>query len=216
MSIGAMRAGIAAAIGDRKGVAATEFALLLPIMTVLFFGMLEASDALTAARRVGHAANAFADLVGQEKEITKSELDDLIVGVTRMLKPTTASGVSMKVVSVIRDPDTDKAVVSWSRDNSGGAPYANGERYPKIAKSLVNKSASLIVVEMSYDYASGLTSQVLGSTFHFDRIVSRWPRQSDEVALCGNSPLPACEDNSNASSSDGSSSGSGGRRRRRR
>ncbi|MEZ5914848.1 MAG: hypothetical protein R3C42_04375 [Parvularculaceae bacterium] len=33
--------GFGRAVRDKRGIAATEFALLLPIITLLFFGMLE-------------------------------------------------------------------------------------------------------------------------------------------------------------------------------
>ncbi len=180
--------------GDKSGMAATEFAMILPIMGVIFFGMLEASDALMMNRRVANAANSLVDMIGQEAEVTSAEVDDVMVGVTKMLEPTNASTVVMKVVSVIVDPsDPDKIIVDWSRDNQGGVPYAKNQEYTMLDDgTIVHPSASLVVVEMDYTYVSGLTNKVLNSPFHFERIVSRWPRQSAKVVLCGSSPLPAC------------------------
>lgn len=185
---------VAAAANDRVGMAATEFALILPIMGVIFFGMLEASDALMMNRRVANAANSLVDLIGQEAEITAPEIDDVMVGVTKMLDPTSASTVDMKVTSVIVDPNNPgNIIVDWSRDNHGATPYAKASTYTKLDDStIVHASASLVVVEMDYTYVSGLTNKVLSSPFNFSRVVSRWPRQSAKVILCGSSPLPAC------------------------
>ena len=176
------------------GMAATEFAMILPIMGVMFFGMLEGSDALMTNRRVANAANSLVDLIGQEAEITQSEVDDVMVGVTKMLEPTNSSSVIMKVVSVIVDPnDPNRIIVDWSRDNQGGTPYAKNSQYTLLNDgTIVHPSASLVVVEMDYTYVSGLTNKVFDSPFHFERMVSRWPRQSAKVVLCGATPLPAC------------------------
>lgn len=194
--VGGLRDRLTRARADKSGMAATEFAMILPIMGVIFFGMLEASDALMANRRVANAANSLVDLIGQEAEITPAEVDDVMVGVTNMLEPTNASTVVMKVVSVIVDPnDPDRIIVDWSRDNEGGTPYAAGQEYTVLDDAtIVHPSASLVVVEMDYTYVSGLTNKVFNSPFQFERIVSRWPRQGAKVVLCGSSPLPACTD----------------------
>lgn len=186
----------AQSLDARSGMAATEFAMILPLMGVMFFGMLEASDALMANRRVANAANSLVDLVGQEAEITPAEVDDVMVGVTNMLEPTNASTVVMKIVSVIVDPnDPNRIIVDWSRDNAGGTPYSVGQEYTILDDgTIVHPSASLVVVEMDYTYVSGLTNKVFDSPFHFERIVSRWPRRGAKVILCGSSPLPACTD----------------------
>lgn len=178
---------------DRSGMAGTEFAMILPIMILMFFGMLEVSDAMMANRRVANAANTLADLAAQETEVSTSEIDDIMTGVQDMLEPTAGSTVVMKLMSVIRDPsDPNKLVVDWSRDNSGGTPYAAGAAYSGIDTEIVPQSASLVVVEMEFDYDSGLTHKVLGVPIQFDRTVSRWPRKSAKVTLCGSSPLPPC------------------------
>jgi hypothetical protein len=84
-------------------------------------------------------------------------------------------------------------LVVWSRDNKGGSPYSAGSEFTKLADaSIVYSGASLIVVEFDYDYVSGLTNKVLGNKFQFKHMVSRWPRQSAQVVLCGPSPLTAC------------------------
>lgn len=187
-----------AAAGNRDGMAATEFALILPIMTTVFFGMLEVSDAMMANRRVVNAANALADLVTQEKKITTGEVDDVFEGVTRILQPTDDSTVSMRLLSVTLDegdPDNendDRIVVEWSRDADGDAPYAAGAEYDKLEDVTIIKSGvSLVVAELTYEHRSGLTNKILGSPITFDRMASRWPRRSTRVQLC-NADYSSC------------------------
>lgn len=178
------------------GIAATEFALLLPIMITLFFGMLEISDALMASRRVYTAVNSLADLVAQERDITTAEVDQIMTGVQNMLAPPSGSTVTMRLTSVIRDPaDNTRLIVQWSRDSQNGTPYAVGSIFNKLPNpDVVHASASLVVGEINYNHQSNLTHMFIRSPRLFDLLVTRWPRRTAEVTICGASPLPACVD----------------------
>ena len=72
-------------LADRSGLAATEFAVLLPVMILIFFGMLEGSDNLTVSRRLAHTANTVGDLAARERTIPYSQLTDLMAGARRLL-----------------------------------------------------------------------------------------------------------------------------------
>lgn len=178
------------------GIAATEFALLLPIMVGLFFGMLEISDALMASRRVYTAVNSLTDLVAQERDVTTAELDQIMIGVQNMLAPPSGSTVTLRVTSVIRDPaNAARIMVQWSRDSEGGTPYAVGSTFSELPDpTVVNASASLVVGEIDYNHQSNLTHMFIRSPRLFDLLVTRWPRRSAEVTICGAAPLPACVD----------------------
>ena len=64
---------------DKRGVAAIEFALILPIMFVMFVGAVELSQAITVDRRVTQAASSVADLVARkEKSISTTEISDIM------------------------------------------------------------------------------------------------------------------------------------------
>ena len=47
---------------DRRGSAAVEFALIIPVVMLLYFGMAETTQALLANRRVSVIATAVGDL----------------------------------------------------------------------------------------------------------------------------------------------------------
>ncbi|MBY0423074.1 MAG: pilus assembly protein [Parvularculaceae bacterium] len=181
---------------DRHGVAATEFALILPLLIAIFFGMLEISDAMMAGRRVQTAVNSMADLIAQERDITTAEIDDIMVGVNRMLSPTSGSTTNLRVTSVVVNPAVPgQLIVRWSRDNTGATPYAANSVFTKIADTtIVNSGASLIVGEVTYNHVSGLTHMFIDAPRAMSQTVTRWPRRSAEVVICGGAPLPACVD----------------------
>ena len=164
--------------GCEGGMAATEFALLLPFLTFLFFGMLEASEALTVNRRVSKAVNTLSDLTAQVDTISPAQFDNLIDGVTEILNPATLVGVQMKVVSVVPDVDGDP-IIHWSRDRDGNTPYTAGADYPDLDDlTVLDAGGSVIVAEIIYPHTLSISHQVLGSPINFEVKSLRWPRNA--------------------------------------
>ncbi len=173
---------------DRRGMAATEFALLLPLLIVLFFGVVEGSDALSKSRRVTLAANTLADLAAQETTLLESAADSLFVGVEEIINVDGAA-MNIRLVSVILedtdgDGTPDAPTVHWSYDNTGGAPYVPGDVYSKLPNpALLDADTSIVVGEIFYPYQSPFSGYIF-SNIKFDRIATRWPRRSLRVQLC--------------------------------
>jgi hypothetical protein len=166
-----------------RGLAAIEFALIAPVMIFLFFAVVEGSNALSVSRRVSLAVNTLADLASQETQLSTAQADDLFEGVQQIVAQGAISA-DIRLVSLIIDPDTAEVVVHWSRDNSGGEPYAPGSVYDDLADaSLLDVSSSLIVGEIEYSYVSPLTKALIPS-IDFDKIATRWPRRTARVQFC--------------------------------
>ncbi|MAW79414.1 MAG: hypothetical protein CMI63_04200 [Parvularcula sp.] len=169
---------------NESGLAATEFALLLPVLVFLFFGLVETATAMTVNRKVAIAANTLADLAAQSEFVLESEMDDLFEGVTGIVEPNDPSGMSLRLVSVINDADGDP-IVHWSRDSDGNTPYTAGADYTKLEDdTILTDIGSLIVVEMTYTYVPSITNHVMSSPIVFHRKTLRWPRVSPRVQLC--------------------------------
>jgi len=170
---------------ERSGLAAVEFGMLAPIMVFMFFATVEASDALSTSRRVSIAVNTMTDLVAQELRIDNNQLADLFTGMEDIIDQG-AMTVDFNVVSLVVDPDTMDVVVHWSRDNSGGEPYAPGSAYTGDADvTLLDPSASLIVGEVSYSYTPTISNMLIQNV-NLDKVSTRWPRRAFRVQHCTN------------------------------
>jgi hypothetical protein len=175
--------GAAAFVRAKSGLAAVEFAFIAPLMILLFLGIVEGSNALAVSRRVSLAVNTLADLASQESQLSPDQLDDLFIGVEQIIAQGDIAA-TIRIVSLAVDPDTDEVVVRWSRDNSGGAPYAQGAPYDDLPDaSLLDESSSVIVGEIDYYYAPPLTRAVFPPV-DFAKSASRWPRRSARVQFC--------------------------------
>src|SRR3979409_613262 len=56
--------------GDTRGIAAVEFAMIVPVMLVLFFGTVEFSSGIAVDRKVTLIARTLSDLTSQSPPLT--------------------------------------------------------------------------------------------------------------------------------------------------
>lgn len=168
---------------DVGGLAALEFAFIAPVMIILFFGVVEGSDAISASRRASLAVNTLADLVAQETNVSKKDAEDLFKGVESIIDPRGVDA-TFSLVSVVYDPDDKRVEVAWSLDSDGKEPYAEGSEYKGLpSASLLDDASSLIVGELEYEYSSTI-SQYVFSSIQMNKLATRWPRRSFQVEYC--------------------------------
>ena len=106
------------------GVAAIEFALVLPILVLIFFGLVESANLLTADARLRAATAAAGDMIAQvdKVNIEQNDLDDAWLGAQEIIKPipTTFAGnptfvIRVTVAKIRNNTTTIPLDVRWSR-----------------------------------------------------------------------------------------------------
>ena len=107
-------------IGDRRGVSAVEFAVLLPVMVTLYLGSVEASQGIAADRKVELTAHALADLTSQYTNITNTDMSNILNAGSAIIAPY-AAGNLHEVVSEIAIDAQGMATVVWSDTLNGTA-----------------------------------------------------------------------------------------------
>lgn len=148
---------------DQKGIAAVEFALILPLMAMLLLGTFEFGQAFTVDRRVTQAASSVADLVAQSETIDDAELDTIMDLAAAILAPYDANLLNVEVTSVVADGDGD-TTVGWSYAKDGGTPHAEGSDYSMTGElaNLISPSNSVIIAKATYNYTPIIGSFLLG------------------------------------------------------
>ncbi len=133
---------------DTKGVAATEFAMILPVMLILLIGMSELADVLNQNRKVDRMTNAVTDLVAQAETVSKTDLNGIFeIGAT-ILDPYPTTDLTILIASVTFDEDGD-ATVDWSYDSSGAEPWPAGSPPPTTVPETVSNANTSIVLGQS-------------------------------------------------------------------
>jgi Flp pilus assembly protein TadG len=96
-----------ASIKDSRGVAALEFALVVPMMVLIFIGIYQISQVVRVSMKLSNVAVAVADLVAQQDSVTgglTGSLGNFCKGAQLMMAPFPASAAansfSLAIVSV--------------------------------------------------------------------------------------------------------------------
>lgn len=159
--MGALRKTHTTFMGFRRaeaGVAAVEFALILPIMLFVYVGMVEASALISMDRKVQTISGAVGDLVARsDGEITAANVNDYVKVASGIMTPYSAAPLE-QIVTQLKVPATGSATVDWSRRytaqvlQSSGA-YANGTAYTLPKEILdISRGKYVIVAETRYSY----------------------------------------------------------------
>src|SRR5690606_27993388 len=150
--------------GADEGVAAVEFALILPIMLMIYIGSVEASALISMDRRVQSVAGALGDLVARaDTSLPSSELNDYFRAASAIMAPYPATELH-QLVSQVKVTPAGKVSISWSKrydhseegfimrdGHSTGEPYQLPDAMVTIA-STSGVDSFVIVSEVSYSY----------------------------------------------------------------
>src|SRR6202167_4196666 len=88
---------------EQRGVAALEFALLLPMMMTLFLGSVEVSTGVAIHRKVTLAARTIADLSSQFTAIDNADMTNILNSSTAIVFPYAAANLQAVVSELAVD-----------------------------------------------------------------------------------------------------------------
>lgn len=142
----------------QQGVAAVEFALVVPIMLVIYMGTLEASSLITMDRKVQSVAGAVGDLVARaDKTITESRIRDYFRAASGIMTPNDANGVE-QIVTAVNVSSTGVTSIAWSRGYKNGSYLTTtrrvvGTTFPLPAEMIaISKGRQVIAGEAIQPY----------------------------------------------------------------
>lgn len=107
---------------DRSGVGAVEFALIAPLLLMLYITAFEVTVGLSVAKRATRTAGAVADLTTQAKTVDTTSLATMKDVATAIFAPYSTSSLSLQITAIAID-SAGKATVKWSWAQDGTAPY---------------------------------------------------------------------------------------------
>lgn len=163
---------------DRRGMAAVEFAMILPLMLTMFLGSVEITQGLSTDRKIGLTVRAVADLASQSTSISNAEMTNILNAASSIMYPYSTSPLRLKVTAVNIN-GSGQATVAWS-DAINTTKRSTGS-VVTLPAALVVPNTQLIWGEVEYDYNPTfgyvLFSMITLSEQNFVR-----PRQSSSIA----------------------------------
>ena len=122
------------AAADQDGIAAVEFAMLLPFMITLFFGVVETSLALLCRADVSIMASTAADLVSQADTLATGDINNVYSAANTILYPYydgSNTKPTIRISSVIWDTVGKSATVgkvAWTCTQNGSGTLSPTSR----------------------------------------------------------------------------------------
>jgi Flp pilus assembly protein TadG len=142
------RALAAALLKNTSGIAAVEFALILPIMAVLFFGTVEISNGVAVYRKVTLMAHTLSDLTSQSVEVQDSDLTNFFSASAGVMMPYSPTPITQTITEIWVNP-SGQAFVQWSQ---GSAPLTVGNSFANLPPNLAVANTYVIFAQVSYIY----------------------------------------------------------------
>lgn len=163
---------------DRRGVAAVEFAIIAPLLLSMYFVTMEVSQGIETNKKVGRVGSMVADLVTQQQEVTRADLDAIMQIGEATMQPYNRSRATIKITGIqITTDTTPQARVTWWRKLEDGAASgaAPTNETTTVPATLMVPGSFLVRVESSLAYRPVITwaaadKPALGLTAAFDGI----------------------------------------------
>ena len=163
------------------GVAAIEMAFILPLMLLLYFGLLDVTGLVSFNRKISSVASAVGDLVGQNRNtILKTDITDYFHVSSLIMDPTPDSKVTVNVYGFRNTAGTVSQI--WKVTNGKG-PGCAAITASATMLPLMTAGNDLVVSQACMTYtpyvATFMGTKILGATsFAVKQAVTLRPRAS--------------------------------------
>jgi Flp pilus assembly protein TadG len=178
------------AVADHRGVAAVEFALIAPLLILLYFGLSELASGITAARHANQSASSLGDLVAQCSNLNDSDAANILSAASDIMAPLPVTTLQLRVSSIIQqNASTSSTVVQWSKAPAGQssvAAYTPGKAVTLPAGLTNNANDTVIVSEAVYQFTFPI--DLFNGLLNFDDVAYFKPRKSLQVTYTGTGP----------------------------
>jgi Flp pilus assembly protein TadG len=185
------RRSVTGLIEDCRGIAAIEFAMIVPIMLVMFFGTVEFSSGVAVDRKVTLVARTLSDLTSQSLSVATTDTANFFAASTAILTPYSATPAKAAISELYINPSTLKATVQWNQTYQGATARAVGSTVT-IPSALAVAGTYLIFSEVSYLYTPAVGYVMGRAGVTLSDVAYTRPRQSLCVFF---SPATACTTN---------------------
>ncbi len=142
---------------DRRGIAASEFALILPLLALFSAGTIEYSRLILLTQKLQSGSFILADLTARDRTLTATQLDNIFLAIDNIIQPFPFAVDGKAIVtSVGWSSVTKKPVVNWQRSGAGDL----------VAKSEVGEAGKTAALPADLSIADGET--IISAEVYYD------------------------------------------------
>ena len=143
---------------NERGVSAIEFALLAPVLVILFIGCIEVTFKIWSTQKAEKLSVTLADVVAQSQTVTQSDLTKLTGAVNKIMDPFPFGTNGVVIISSVYRAAGQTAVkVNWQYKTTGSMSVISkigtaGQDANLPTGLTLNEKENVIVAEVFYKY----------------------------------------------------------------
>ena len=154
---------------DRRGFAAVEFALILPVLLLFALGVTEVGRFVLLGLKVQHAADTIADLASGTSQLAAPRLTDMFHAVKHVVAPFDVATQGVAIVSGVAAAGGGSATVLWQRRGAGtrtdsSAVGGQGASAQLPTGLTLRDGESVIIAEMYFHYQGSMLNLIPETT----------------------------------------------------
>ncbi|MBX3597803.1 MAG: pilus assembly protein [Rhizobiaceae bacterium] len=142
---------------DRRGIAAVEFAILMPLLLCIYFGSVELIQAIETNRKLSRASAQIADLISQNINTNKADIDAIMQIGTASLGSYNRSTPDFRITAIkMTDDAIPQATTLWTRNRVAGSFSSGGKAGDPGAVPATFKAKNQVVIKVETSLAYNL------------------------------------------------------------
>lgn len=167
----------------RRGVAAVEFAMTMPIWIILLLGSADGAYCMLVNERTDRIAYSVTDIVTQYKSISIANLNDITQAASQLMQPLAFGANGVVIVSSVYKAVGQAPVICWQYKGGGtlskGSVIGSQGGAANLPNGLVlNDNDNVIISEVYYAFTPMFLSEGLFTNNTIYRIAVYKPRLS--------------------------------------
>jgi hypothetical protein len=141
----------------RRGIAALEFALTLPIWIAMLLGATDGAYCMLVNERVDRIAYTVTDISSQYQVLSLLNLSDIVQAASQMMQPLTFGANGTVIISSVYKPPGLTPVIMWQYQGGGtlvkSSLIGNTGGTPALPNGLtLNDNDNVIISEVFYNF----------------------------------------------------------------
>jgi Flp pilus assembly protein TadG len=172
-------------LGDTGGVAAVEFALIVPLVIIVYPGGFEIAQASTVYRKLTDTTVQLANVTSQYTTLTYPQDFTTIFSASSQIMAPYPTGPLTIVMTEVQTDASSVAKVQYSKGYPTGTPGLATGSVVAMPAGLASPNSYYILVQTTYSYSTTIGSAFVGNIPMKDQIFMI-PRESPSI------PCPTC------------------------
>jgi Flp pilus assembly protein TadG len=180
-----------------RGVAAIEFALILPILALLLLGCFEVPKLVLLYQKIARTSSGVADLVAQaDNPLTTNQMTDIFIAAQNMMQPYDLLTNGEVIVSSVNNPDNNGVIITWQvtmgADTTPSKLGAANTSNPPLPSGIGPASnEEVIATEVYYNYTPIFKSYIYSGSKLYLNAYTRPRNHNLTTSPCPTAAPPA-------------------------